>query len=911
MYRGMAMDFEGRIEMADRDDVLNNLSWYMIAKSSSDDDQLWLPLKYHLVDTALVAERLLKKWVPSAFFDEIGINRNDAGKIVRFLSLTHDLGKATPVFQSMISAKIPDIAEQQLLNGLTLKKTYSDENKTKHAHAGAMILRKYGVNESISAVIGSHHGKTEKNGIDNCEIDLYASNYGKGEEYWEKIQKLFLDEAIEKAGYANIDDLPVLSDYAQMLISGILIMADWLSSNTYYFPLLSVDFHGNEYDQTRIDTAWERIALPDPYLISDHWKYGDFFYDRFGFNRNSIQDGVIKIAESMKAPGLIILEAPMGIGKTETALAAAEVFMNRFKLGGAAVFLPTQATTNAMFDRVMKWIVKQPDCSEVTIQLAHSNSELNESYTDIKYHNNEDEDHNIDKLTVQSFFCRNKTKLLSEIVIGTIDQFLMASLKRKHVMLRHLGLSGKVIIIDECHAYDAYMNIYLDRTLNWLGAYNIPIILLSATLPGKRRMELMQAYSGSREIREDIIRNTAYPVLSYVQNKGTDNQQLYNQVALEYRGKNKFFNLIKCSSTEEMIAEIVAATEAGACVGIILNTVWRVQEFYHELRNKLDDIDIMIDHSQYIMTDRIKTEDKIIKRLGKNSTCEQRRRLIVIGTQVLEQSLDIDFDLMITDFCPIDLLFQRLGREHRHDRKRPDGYSEARCLILNADADNLESGAKAIYGEYILRRTLDLLPEKVELPADISRLVQLVYDETAGKEKYHEEYEQFEKIIKDKQRNAKTFCIAAPSKSRRVKSIVGLTDSPDIISEIQAEASVRDGDMPLEVLMLKLTGNEYVEIMAGDDKGIKINRNKMPSNEEALIIAKQRIKLPSKLSKSYLITKVIEAIEQADMKIIPEWLNHPLLSGELFVIADNNNNIKIDGFELHYDEITGLEIKNE
>lgn len=174
--------------------------------------------------------------------------------------------------------------------------------------------------------------------------------------------------------------------------------------------------------------------------------------------------------------------------------------------------------------------------------------------------------------------------------------------------------------------------------------------------------------------------------------------------------------------------EIENAINAGGCVGVIVNTVRRVDELYNAINEKITNAKILVDHSQFLILDRNEAEECIKQCVGKTSTEEDRKNTIVIGSQVLEQSLDIDFDLLVTDLCPIDLLMQRLGREQRHYRKRPEQLREAKCILLNCDEDKLEEGAKFIYGEYLLKRTLRRLPDHINLPDDISKLIGDVYD---------------------------------------------------------------------------------------------------------------------------------------------------------------------------------------
>lgn len=209
----------------------------------------------------------------------------------------------------------------------------------------------------------------------------------------------------------------------------------------------------------------------------------------------------------------------MGVGKTEAALAAAEIMASRFGLGGVFFGLPTQATANGIFPRLLGWADTQ---SEETlpqaIKLAHGMAELNECYLrlqgrGVQLEEDAQEEHQVQ---VHQWFRGNKQVLLANFVIGTVDQLLLAALAQKHVMLRHLGLAGKVVIINECHAYDSYMNCYLDRTLEWLGWYKVPVILLSATLPARRRTELVEAYQ-QKKAAPDAPWETScgYPLLTW------------------------------------------------------------------------------------------------------------------------------------------------------------------------------------------------------------------------------------------------------------------------------------------------------------------------------------------------------------------------------------------------------------
>lgn len=851
---------------------------------------------------------LTENWVSDAFYDEVGLNREDCKRYAVFLAYVHDIGKATPAFQRKILKSLPDFAVQAVEAGFSMKPLADDDFK--HAHGGAQLLRVMGCPESTAAIVGAHHGKPEANDESVCDpeedLSFHAKYYGAKSPAWKKLQKDILSRALRLAGYQEVEDIPDQPDTAQLMFSGLLIMADWISSNEEYFPLLPVDEAGIQYDRSRVKKAMQALELPSPLEVADCWKEDAFFSTRFGFaDGNNVQKATMLAAEHAAEPGLMILEAPMGMGKTESALAAAEVLMNRFLLGGIAFFLPSQATTNAMFDRILLWLGKMPGMGRVSLQLMHSNANLNDSFAKLRDGriNLADDVEREDHILVHTFFRGRKTKLLSTVVVGTVDQLLMASLRQKHVMLRHLGLSGKVVVIDECHAYDAYMNIYLDSTLRWLGQYHIPVVLLSATLPGKRRAELVKAYTG-RKYDPDLAASNAYPLLTW-----SDGGSIHmDPIPCE---KRQTVLTIQKEADGDILSAVKEVLACGGCAGIILNTVKSVQETADSIRQAFPNAEILIDHSQYLLPDRLAHEEEIKNRIGKHSTPESRRNVIVIGSQVLEQSLDIDFDLLITDLCPMDLLLQRIGRLHRHKRTRPAELKQARCIVLHACDQEPEAGAKAIYGEYLLRRTSALLPDTIVLPQDISVLVQQVYNEEEGQKQFPEAFAQYELNEKNKQNKADIFCLPLPMGDDE-STIVGLLDNNPGFNDAQAQATVRDGTSSIEIIALKDNGDRTALILSGEKKGSLVRMDTCPSWEEAVEIAKQRLRLPARFSKVWCAEKNMSELEKRGKESVPEWMDHPMLKGELIVILDEDSSFTLDGIRLYYHEERGLtlEVKN-
>lgn len=877
----------------------------LAAKTDPENACLWLPLVVHLEDTACVMEYLLEKWLPEHYSECLGLSREEFFILASKAALCHDVGKSTKLFQWMITAQRPELRDRLRRYGLETEFEQQPGN-IPHAAAGAELLRCHGYGDSLAAIVGAHHGAPEEwRAVDFCEERPKEFGWdprGKRNTGWGSVQDALFDWISAQTETA----VPECSMTAQMALTGLVIMADWIASNTAYFPLIPLEEMPQTYDQSRAENALRKLRLPKPWRVSADWQSEDYFVRRFGFAANRVQEQAERIAAEMQTPGVMILEAPMGQGKTEAAMSAAEILMNRFHLGGAAFFLPSQATSNAMFTRMTQWAEHQPDAKEVAVELVHGQAELNPDFLKLSEGRVQigQGEHQADPLMVHSFFCGRKTRLLANLVIGTIDQLLMAALKQKHVMLRHLGLTGKVVIVDECHAYDTYMNTYLDRVLNWLGAYHIPVILLSATLPGKRRSELLYAYLGkSKADNPEIEASQSYPLICWTAGE---------TACMEPIPPEGGTRSVKIQKVDEAQAIEVAgeALEQG-CVGVIVNTVGRAQTLRELFRNCCPEAEILMDHSRFLTPDRLEHETEILRRVGKTSDGAQRRGVLVIGTQVLEQSLDLDFDLLITDLCPMDLLLQRIGRLHRHTRTRPFGLEQPRCLVMGAQGE-LDSGSCAVYQAYHLLRTRELLPEVIRLPEDISPLVQRAYDPALWSPEPSEAYEEARQaclLAEGKQKQyAKVYRLRKPSRNKRYtasNTIQGLLDKTPGLTELQAQAAVRDGNAAIEVLVVQQAEAGFVTLLSGAQKGTLYRMDTQPSAEEARVIAAQLLCLPSFFSKSYRANAVIEELEK-NAGQLPLWTQAPYLEGALFLILDCGGTAELAGKQLQYDSQIGL-----
>lgn len=900
-------------------------------KTDPVNSGFWLPLWMHLRDTAGIMVYLVQRWLPGSVRQHIGLDEETLTCVACFLGWVHDFGKNTAIFQGSIMAQLQE-PRQRLENYTTL--SYREQNRkySRHALASEAILRWLKCPNGLASVAGAHHGKpqTGKDVLDQLgdeeEEGCWESNYWpEGEQkFWKSCWRELFDYALQESGFSSVDELPQLTIPAEILLTGLLIMADWIASNTRYFPLIPVEEVGSDtLYPARVDRAWEALDLTSPWEVQSDVTEPGAFAERFGFPPNEVQRAMLEAVSQAQEPGIFILEAQMGVGKTEAALGAAELLAKRGGEGGIFFGLPTQATANGIFGRLLAWAEKQPDGLEHSIKLAHGMAELNETYIrlqqdTVRVEEDLEADPDADpesRVMVHQWFRGNKQGLLADFVIGTVDQLLMAALQQKHVMLRHLGLAGKVVVIDECHAYDAYMNCYLDRALTWLGRYKVPVILLSATLPAKRRVELVGAYLNGRTAPDGPWQTCrGYPLLTW-----TDGEKVEQMtIPLESEPRRvETFPLTK----EQLTDTLRDALQEGGCAGVIVNTVKKAQAVAARLRAELPEFEVIVFHAQFLMLDRAAKEQALMERIGKHSTPEQRDKLIVVGTQVLEQSLDIDLDFLVTELCPMDLLLQRIGRLHRHKKRtRPQPVAQARCAVLDTGTEDLDEGSKAVYGEWLLWRTRELLPAAITLPHDIAPLVQDVYgwepDPLPASPQSMTARAAYENAQNKKRSKAEEFTILPPEehKNRPARNVLdGWMEDVGAVSDNGARAAVRDGDPSVDVLVLMRDTAGNVRFLPDEtgQPGACVPTDEPPQPEMALQIARQKLRLPGYFSKRWSVEQTIDALEAENREMFGLWQQSPLLRGELILLLDDHLTAQLAGQVLQYDRENGLTYRKE
>lgn len=968
-------------------ELLSEAARSVWAKFDRDSD-LSLPLYRHMEDSGAISGLLWDKWLPAqvkALLSQ-GLNGGDeeGRRRIVWLSAVHDLGKATPAF----AMQIPSLRAIMRAQGFEFPWSEAFRDRLPHSLASHFLLKRWlvgvhgwngDVASTYAVVLGSHHG-VPPSVHDLLEVPARPELLGMGKQ-WTTSQSELAEYALTLA--VAQDDLAAwakkpLSPSAQVLATAVVIVADWLASDSANFPYLDATS-----TEDRVGTAWQRLNLiPAWQAVRSSEDINELFRSRFGFVGDTsvrpIQRSAVEVANKLTASGIMIIEAPMGEGKTEAALAAAEIIAARSGAGGCFVALPTMATSDAMFSRVRVWLEHLPhsaDGGRHSLFLAHGKASLNPEFAnfvragklaaiDEEYLEAVNRGVSSEEVVVAHEWLSGRKKgPLSNFVVGTIDQVLFAGLRSRHLMLRHLALANKIVIIDEVHAFDAYMNVYLDRVLTWLGNYKVPVIVLSATLPSERRKTLLMAYesgirsdsryptvdrltsmsemaAAKRLLRHQVTSspkpsvNSDYDVLDDdlgypVITASTGGVPLVTRV--DSSSRKQTVQLEKLADDDATLLKILdGSLVQGGCIAIIRNTVVRAQQTMQLLQGHFgNDVDLMLAHSRFVSSDRIELDRQLRLKFGwpdpfSNSKTERPYKAIVVGTQVLEQSLDIDFDLLITDLAPTDLILQRLGRLHRHARvDRPAALSQARCLIVGvedwyASLPTPVPGSVFIYGSYLLLRTLIVLRQVfedsgiIDLPNEIPLLVEQTYGAVPeGAPEWGQALVKYEKdwnaALDSKKVRASGYLLGSvPSDGETIVGWIdrGVGDTDD--ESPGAQAQVRDTEDTLEVMLVRQVSGEIYTL----PELTKLHDNIVPTDAPpswpvALAVANSSIRLPQSLSRPWQIHQVIGELER---NAFPGWQQSPWLRGQLVLVLDENSQAQIAGHAVYYSKQRGLEV---
>lgn len=634
-----------------------------------------LSVSIHCKIVGYVARELIKRqpqWLRDLLFPEGS----------ELVAAVHDIGKVSPYFQEKLYSAI----------GKSLGFENLDSEIGGHAAVSQaslqMIPYKY-----IPEIVGRHHGASP-NSIAMQDATIYGGHE------WQRNRIRLVDEL--KTCF-NCDWPVIQNDDQANAISGLVCIADWIGSGEIFDKLL--------FDKCELSNDLIDRAVDDAGFVGFDVKQNLSFEKIFSFKSREIQTKLFTVAYQ---PGIYILEAPMGIGKTEAALYAAYIALIQSNATGIYFALPTQLTSDKIYDRMNSFLkeILTENCKFRSL-LLHSSAWLRDTKI------------GEEGMPGKEWFNSKKRGLLAPFAVGTVDQALMGVINVKHSFVRTFGLAGKVVILDEVHSYDCYTSTIITKLIQVLQRLGCTVIILSATLTSERRSELLGEKSDEM----------TYPLISVL----PKNEKLSYIHIVQEELRNVYISI---RNDVDVLDEVIHKAKYGEQVLWIENTISEAQDRFEDVLFRTENLGIECGllHSRFQRIDRSKNEDRWVNIFGKDGHAERIKcGRILVGTQVLEQSLDIDADFLVTQICPTDMLLQRIGRLWRHretDSLRPKTARQEVWILAPELSDCLANSKKwektgIIYFPYILYRSLEILQGKQQicLPIDIPTMLRATYIE--------------------------------------------------------------------------------------------------------------------------------------------------------------------------------------
>lgn len=666
----------------------------------TEDPLSWHPLPYHCLDVAAVADELLRQNPRrlAAMARLAGAEDIDAFRsLIVALIAFHDIGKFATSFQAKVSEAWP----------VEVLGPYPANPKTDgdHAHLASRARRVLGLKPALKDWVEGWEWEAF-----DCLWHAVSGHHGlpkvaEPARDARDIRDSFPSAAVE-AACAFRDDVLILLPHRMRLpeprpsehrlrilswtVAGLTVVADWIGSQRDWFSYETPEYDLTQYWRHAQIKAANAVAsaglLPateNSALCIEHLLPTD--------RRASPLQRELTDMELPDGPMLAIVEDVTGSGKTEAALMLAARLVADGRATGLYFALPTMATANAMYERMSdKYRLLFAADASPSLVLAHGKRNLNDKFqgsilgVDETPPSVTDGDHEDDATAICTAWLaddRRKT-LLAHVGVGTIDQALLGVLPSKFQSLRLWGMADRVLILDEVHAFDAYMSREIETLLEFQAALGGSAILLSATLPARQRDALAAAFKRGVGASYSAARcdEAPYPLVTVVSKSET----LLKMPATR-EDRTRSVAVRRIGTVEEAIAHIAAVAAEGGCVAWIRNSVDDAIEAVDRVRAHDSSIKPILLHARFAMGNRLEIERTVRTTLGPGDNPE-RHGFVLIGTQILEASLDYDVDSMITDIAPVDLIIQRAGRLWRHtDRQERRPIAGPELLVLSAE----------------------------------------------------------------------------------------------------------------------------------------------------------------------------------------------------------------------------------
>lgn len=782
-----------------RNVVPESLLLRLWGKTDRANPERYHPLLFHMLDVANVAHLLWQECLSTATRERIassvGVTPQQAGVTIALLAGLHDLGKASPPFQE----RRRDRTRHGFVSAREVQRILSDGICCDPLPVPAARL--------LARITAAHHGTFPRS-----EDTVGLASAALGDDSWQQAR----DALARALAECLIEGSPRIAPLKAkgpsdpggvLLLAGLISVADWIGSSEYFEmtgPMPMAEYAPlSRASARRALTAigWLPPLNPAPARP---------FASVFAFAPNALQDSSARTAAMQEGPYLIIVEAPMGLGKTEAALYAADRSICSSKTRGFYVALPTQATSNAMYRRVRDdYLAERGHSGRLNLQLVHSNARLLHDYDDLQtmpvYGGPSETDSSV---AVRNWFAARKRPLLAPFGVGTIDQSLLSVLQTRHWFVRLFGLANKAVIFDEVHAYDTYTSTLLERLLHWLAKVDCTVIMLSATLPASRRRALVEAYKPGAA---GALPTVEYPRITWVAAAGEGSVPVPVQESWQRTVRLDFLP----TDLGPLADALKGALAKGSCAAVICNTVNRSQEIYRILKAKLSGCECLLFHARTPFGWRQEREQQVLSMFGKGG--RRPERAVLVATQVAEQSLDLDFDWMASEIAPVDLLLQRMGRLWRHSETPRRGI-ESPCMAILCDG--LRDGSppsfgasEHVYERYVLLRSwlATRNRQQVHLPEDIEAMVEAVYGDyeleiptAEWGEALSESRQQMDEAREKAETKAKGILVCEPADPEEMIEAfnweLSEDDDPTIHPDIQA--ATRLGDPSVQVVCL-------------------------------------------------------------------------------------------------------------